>query len=178
MEPSDATLVTQARSGDADAFAMLVARHYDAVFRLAWKLLGNRAEAEDLAQDVSIGLATKLHGFREEARFSTWLHRVVVNTARDRMRRRARYAKAASGWGEVERARQTAAAEADAASAWLSAAMGALPDGLRETVALVLGEDLTHAEAAEVLDVSEGTISWRMSETRRRLREIAEEEKA
>ncbi|MEM8658265.1 MAG: RNA polymerase sigma factor [Pseudomonadota bacterium] len=178
MEPSDAALVVQAQAGDAQAFSALVARHYDMVFRLSWRLMGERVEAEDLAQDVCVGLATKIGGFRAEARFSTWLHRVVVNAARDRMRRRASHAKAAAGWGEVELARQAEAAEADASQAWLTATMRTLPDDLRETVALVLGEDLTHAQAAEVLNVSEGTISWRMSETRRRLRQIAEEERA
>ncbi|MEM7614911.1 MAG: RNA polymerase sigma factor [Pseudomonadota bacterium] len=178
MEPSDAALVVQAQAGDAQAFSALVARHYDMVFRLSWRLMGERAEAEDLAQDVCVGLATKIGGFRAEARFSTWLHRVVVNAARDRMRRRASHAKAAAGWGEVELARRAEAAEADASQVWLTATMRTLPDDLRETVALVLGEDLTHAQAAEVLNVSEGTISWRMSETRRRLRQIAEEERA
>jgi RNA polymerase sigma-70 factor (ECF subfamily) len=51
-----------------------------------------------------------------------------------------------------------------------------MPQDLRETVALVLGEDMTHREAAEVLDLSEGTISWRMSEVRKILREIAKKE--
>lgn len=178
MEPSDASLVVLAQAGDARAFGALVERHYDLVFRLGWRMLGDRAEAEDLAQDVCAGLADKLNGFRAEARFSTWLHRVVVNAARDRVRRHASHARAAKGWGEVELARRADDAQAADGQAWLTEAMTALPPELRETVALVLGEDLTHAQAADILDVSEGTISWRMSETRRRLRAIAKEERA
>ena len=67
MEPSDTTLVTEALAGDARAFGDLVARHYDRIFGLAWRLTGTRADAEDLAQDVCAGLAAKLSSFRADA---------------------------------------------------------------------------------------------------------------
>jgi RNA polymerase sigma-70 factor (ECF subfamily) len=73
----------------------------------------------------------------------------------------------------VELTRRADAAEAAEAIDWLTASMAALPDELRDTVALVMDE-MTHAEAARVLDVSEGTISWRMSEVKKRLREMKE----
>lgn len=178
MEPSDAALVRDALAGDAGAFGMLVARHYDRIFRVAWRVLGSQADAEDLAQDVCAALPGKLDGFRAEARFTTWLHRVVVNAARDRLRRHATHSRAAEGWGDVEAMRRDEARQAADQQAWLIQAMNALPPDLRETVALVLGEDMTHAEAAEALGVSEGTVSWRMSEVRKRLRRMAEEERA
>lgn len=176
MEPSDAQLVDGALRGDAGAFATLVSRHYDRIYRLGFGVLGARAEAEDLAQDICAALPGKLKGFRREARFTTWLHRIVINAARDRMRRRSAQARASDGWGDVERMRRAEALEAAEVQAWLERAMAALPRDLRETVALVLGEDMTHAQAAEVLEVSQGTISWRMSEVRKSLRAMAEEE--
>ncbi|NNU78825.1 RNA polymerase sigma factor [Halovulum dunhuangense] len=176
MEPSDAVLVRAAKAGDGPSFGLLVARHYDRIYRLGYRVLGIRAEAEDLAQDICAALPARLTSFRGEAAFTTWLHRLVLNAARDRLRRQAAKARASDGWGEVEHARRAEAAEAHAAQAWLDAALAALPGDLRETVALVLGEDLTHAQAAEVLEISEGTVSWRMSEVRRRLRALAEEE--
>lgn len=178
MEPSDAELVDRALSGEEEGFKTLVLRHYDRIFRIGWRILGNQAEAEDLAQDVCAALPEKLEGFRRASRFTTWLHSVVVNAARDRLRRQGAQARAAAGWGEVERHRRAEATEAKAAEAWLAQAMAALPEELRETVALVLGEEATHAEAAEALGVSEGTVSWRMSEVRRRLRALAKEERA
>ena len=162
-----------AAGGDSEAFSALIARHYDRVFRLAFRMTGVRAEAEDLCQDICAGLPAKIAAFRGDARFTTWLYRVVVNAANDRHRRRATYAKAADGWGEVEVARRAEAAETAEALDWLTAAVKALPEDLRNTVALVL-DDVTHAEAAKVLDVSEGTISWRMSEAKKRLREMKE----
>ncbi|THD85869.1 RNA polymerase sigma factor [Aliigemmobacter aestuarii] len=176
MDTPDETLAQSAANGDRDAFAVLVGRHYDRVRGLAWRLTGNAAEADDLAQDVCAALPAKLRGWRGEARFSTWLYRVVVNAAHDLRRRKATRARAAEGWGDWEIARQEAMAEDRAAQDWLMAAMARLSPELRDTVALVLGEDMTQAEAAAVLGLSEGTIAWRMSEVKKRLRALAAEE--
>jgi len=178
MEPSDNSLVEAALSGDGEAFTALVLRHYDRIYRLAWRVLGSVADAEDVAQDICAALPGKLVSFRREARFTTWLHRIVLNAARDRMRRKAVEHRRAEGWGEVEHLRRAEAAEARAEQEWLVEAMQALAEPLRETVALVLGEDLSHAEAGKVLGVTEGTISWRMSEVRKALRAMATEERS
>ena len=100
---------------------------------------------------------------------TTWLYRVVVNAAHDRRRRRATHAKAASGWGEWELNRKSANAETAEQIDWLTTAMSALPDDLRDTLALVL-DDMTHRDAATILGVSEGTVSWRISEAKKHLR--------
>lgn len=178
METSDETLAMAAAGGDRAAFAALVTRHYDRVYGLGWRLTGSAADAQDLAQEICAALPAKLANWRGEARFTTWLYRVVVNAASDLRRRQATRARAADGWGDWEIARQAEAAEAQAARDWLEGAMAKLSPELRETVALVLGEDLTQAEAAQVLGLSEGTIAWRMSEVKKRLRRMAETEEA
>lgn len=176
MSVDDISLVEQARTGDRQAFGILIERHYDLMFRLAFRLLGRKTEAEDLAQDICVSLPAKLTGFRGDARFSTWLTRVVLNAAKDALRKRASHDRAAQSWGEVEQMQRAEATERAAAKDWLTQAMARLAPDLRETVALTLGEDLTHAAAAEILGVSEGTVSWRMSEVRKALRDMAEEE--
>lgn len=173
MKAADESLALAAATGDRDAFAALVERNYDRIFGLAFRLTGSRSEAEDLTQDICLALPAKLANFRGAARFTTWLYRVTVNAAHDRRRRHATHAKAADGWGDWERARQAEIAEAVEAQDWLAATMTALPPELRDTVALTLGEEMTQADAAEVLGVSEGTIAWRMSEVKKRLREHA-----
>ena len=173
MKTSDEDLARAAANGDGDAFATLLARHYDGLFRLAFRLTGARDQAEDLTQDVCAALPVKLTGFRGEARFSTWLWRVMVNAAHDRRRRAATRARHATGWGDWEVNRRVTNREAAEASDWLAQAMHALGDDVRDTLALVL-DGMTHAQAGEVLDVSEGTISWRMSEARKHLREMRE----
>lgn len=175
MEPSDQRLAKEAATGDGAAFATLLARHYDRVFAMAFRLTGSRAEAEDLTQDICAALPVKMARFDGQARFTTWLYRVVVNAAHDRRRRQASLAKAADGWGDWELARQAANAETAERIDWLTHAMRALPDDLRDTLALVL-DDMTHADAAEVLQISEGTVSWRISEAKKRLKELKEKE--
>lgn len=178
MNVSDESLAHAAGEGDAAAFSVLVERHYDAVFRLAFRLTGAREEAEDLTQDVCAALPRKLPGFRGSAKFTTWLWRVVVNAAHDRRRRSAARARYADGWGDWEIARRTADAEVAEAVDWLTEAMRALPDELRDTLALVL-DDMSHAEAGEVLGISSGTVGWRISEAKKHLRAIrAREEDA
>ncbi|MBT8458848.1 MAG: RNA polymerase sigma factor [Boseongicola sp.] len=174
MATSDEALARAAAGGDREAFSSLLVRHYDRVFGLAFRMTGRREEAEDLCQDVCAALPVKLQAFRGDSRFSTWLYRVVVNAAHDRRRRALVYAKAAASWGEVEVARRAEADEADAAQGWLQAAMRALPDDLRDTMALILEDEVTHAAAAEILGVSEGTISWRVSEVKKRIRAMKE----
>ena len=176
METPDETLASAAAAGDRAAFSALLARHYDRVFGLACRLTGRRADAEDLAQDICVALPGKLASWRREARFTTWLYRVTVNAAHDRRRRQSARERASVGWGDWEIARQEAIAEDAAAQDWLAQAMRCLPDELRDTVALTLGEDLSQAEAAEILGLSPGTVAWRMSEVKRRLRDLAAKE--
>lgn len=175
METSDTDLALAAAGGDAAAFSMLLSQCYDGLFRLAFRLTGSQHEAEDLTQDICAALPAKLRAFRGEARFTTWLYRIAVNAAHDRRRRMATHRRAASGWGDWEKNRQAANSEAAAQADWLSTAMRSLPDDLRDTLALVL-DDMTHREAAAVLGVSEGTISWRISEAKKHLRNMRKTE--
>ena len=178
METPDETLALAAAGGDRAAFSVLVQRHYDRIYRLAYRLTGAQAEAQDLAQDICAALPAKLRNWRGEARFTTWLYRVVCNAVHDMRRRQATRTRASAGWGDWELARQDEnAAQAEAAD-WLTTAMTRLSPEMRDTVALVLGEDMTQAEAGIILGLSEGTIAWRMSEVKKRLRAMAAEEAA
>ena len=103
METSDGTLVDLAQSGDEEAFAQLVSRHYDLVFRVAFRMLGRRSDAEDLTQDVFSSLPGKLSSFRGDAKFSAWLSRVTTNLTIDYIRRQSAHSNAMDGWGELER---------------------------------------------------------------------------
>ena len=116
METSDESLARAAAGGDRHAFTLLLERHYDRVFRLAFRLTGAAAEAEDLTQDVCAALPSRLQGFRGEARFGTWLWRVVVNAAHDRRRKAATRARHAEGWGDWEVNRR--AVQDEAAEVW------------------------------------------------------------
>lgn len=91
MEANDAAVVAQVRSGDADAFRSLVERHSERVFRLAYRITGNEATAEDAVQETFLRAFRWLSRFDERAQFGTWLHRIAVNTALEIMRKQRRH---------------------------------------------------------------------------------------
>jgi RNA polymerase sigma-70 factor (ECF subfamily) len=165
----DATLVTTAAGGDREAFAALLARHYDRIHRLAWQVTGTRADAEDVAQEVCCTLADKLGSFRGDAKFTTWLCGITLNASRDLIRRRRSF-------GRLRERVAVLAGLADAPDGrdlhdamWLRSAIGRLKPAYRETVILVVDQELSHAEAAEILGVSEATVSWRLHEVRKQV---------
>lgn len=175
MNTSDTELALAAAGGDAEAFSLLLERSYDRLFGLCFRLTGSQFEAEDLCQDICAALPAKLLRFEGGSSFFTWLYRVAVNASHDRRRRAVTRSKAAQGWGDWEVNRTEGNKEQAEAQDWLMQAIGALPDDLRDTVALVM-DDMNHRDVGEVLGVSEGTVSWRMSEVKKRLKEMKESE--
>ena len=175
-ENTDDTLARRAAAGDRDSFAALLERHYDRIYRIGARVLGDADEAADLAQEVCIGLPARLSSYRGESRFTTWLYRVVVNAARDALRRKAARQRSERSYAETEALVRVEDSARGCESSWLRRALGRLPEDLQVTVFLVLEEELRHAEAGEVLGVSESTVSWRMHEVRKRLRVLAAED--
>ncbi len=178
MENSDEILVNRAQSGDAQAFGQLLERHYDMILRLGYRMLGSQTLAEELAQDVCCALPVKLGSFRGEAKFTTWLYRVSINAAKDVLRKQKTRHAAQQGWGDVFALQNDDANDKAQDRAWLAQAMATLPADLREVLVLTLAEDMTHAEASEVLGVPAGTVSWRISEAKKHLRALAQSEEA
>ena len=174
MKEDDDMLARRARDGDRDAFATLLERHYERIYRIGLRLLGDTDDAADLAQEVCIGLAQKVKSYRGDSRFTTWLYRVVVNAARDAMRRHAARRRVNESYAEISALVRAGRAAHEAQVGWLYEALAALSDELRETAVLVLQEGLSHAEAGAVLEVKESTISWRMHEMRKRLKKMAQ----
>ena len=175
-DSDDGTLTRRAAAGDRDAFAALLERHYDRIYRVGCRVLGDPDAAADLAQDVCISLPAKLASWRGESKFTTWLYRVVVNAAHDALRRNAVRLRNERIHAEADALARAGNAARECEASWLRQALGRLPEELRTTVALVLEEGLRHAEAGEVLGVSESTVSWRMHEVRKRLRALAASE--
>lgn len=172
----DHELVDAAARGERAAFAALIDRHYDRLLRIAWQRTGNRADAEDIVQAICVALPGRLAQFRGEAKVSTWLTRIALNAAKDHMRARQREHARNHAWADLRIAQEAVDAETRERRAWLAQAMRALPEEIRDTVVLICGEGLSQAEAAEVLEVAPGTVAWRISEAKRRLRDIAMKE--
>ena len=178
-EDPDRELVEQWRKGEADAFASLVRRHQRRVFGLLLRMLGNREEAEDAAQDTFLNLHRHGHRFRSESRFSTFVYRVAVNAALNRRRslgRRRAHAEAFEEAQSVGHLGPSAHPDPERALAGdeLRARLGrellALPEALRAPLVLFDVEGLSYGEIAEVLEVAEGTVKSRIHRARQALR--------
>jgi RNA polymerase sigma-70 factor, ECF subfamily len=164
--------IRRAQRGDRQAFSRLVEAHYASMFRFALKYCGNREDAEDVAQQACIKLARSLGQFRFQSAFSTWLYRLVVNCALDWRRARASEATAQLADAELPGVPESAvqgSAEAEILLQQVLNRVQSMGQGYSETLVLVLGEGLSHAEAAAVLEVKESTVSWRLHEIRKRL---------
>ena len=168
-------LVKLACAGDAPAFERLVSAHYDRIYRMAWRFAGSRDRAEDIAQDVVVKLASAIRGFRGEAAFSTWLFRLTYTTATDTLRRGQRlHLVEPAKMAEMIEQPGTETPETQVISAELWQAVRRLPPQQRDAVTLVYGEDMSHAEAAEVMGCTEKTVSWHLHEAKKKLRSTLE----
>ncbi|HVE64574.1 MAG TPA: RNA polymerase sigma factor SigM [Mycobacteriales bacterium] len=161
-ELDDATLMTRHLDGDESAFGVLVARHRDRAWSVALRTLGDPVDAADAVQDAFLSAFRSAGSFRSEAKFSTWLHRIVVNACLDRMRRaRVRPAVALDD--------ATAAAVADPYDAFaasdlsvdISSALSRIGADQRVAVVLVDVHGMAVDEAAAVLGVPTGTVKSR-----------------
>ena len=165
----DRDLVDRAAAGDRSAFEALLRRHYDRIHRVAWRLTGSRVDAEDIAQDVCCTLVDKIAGFKGEAKFTTWLTGIVVNACRDHRRRGLTLTRLRERLSVLVGLAPPPDGRDAYRRSWLMSELARLDPLLRDTVVLIVGEDLTHAEAARALGVAESTVSWRMHEARRQL---------
>ena len=175
----DRELVEKWRGGELEAFASLVRRHQRRVFGLLLRMLGNREEAEDAAQDTFLNLHRHGHRFRFESRFSTFVYRVAVNAALNRRRSLGRRRSQAEALTEVHSVGQLGATEqADPEASLIGERLRArltqellgLPEALRAPVILFDIEGLSYGEISEVLEVAEGTVKSRIHRARQALR--------
>ncbi|GAA2860267.1 RNA polymerase sigma factor [Pseudonocardia halophobica] len=178
-ELDDTTLVVRAREGDVRAFSALAQRHQAALYRLALRLVGNAADAEDALQESLLDAWRRLDRFRGDSAFTTWAYRIVTNRCLDLLRRR-RATVSVEQVAEVAPERLAApeagapehAAEVDAGLAALRAALRTLPDEQRACFVLRELEGLGYAEIAEITGASETAVRGRIHRARRGLAEV------
>jgi RNA polymerase sigma-70 factor (ECF subfamily) len=167
---NELTIIELAKKGDASAFQQLLEGHYNMMYRVAYRFTGQAQDAEDIAQEVCVGLTHKLQSFNGKSSFSTWLYRVVVNSCRDYQKKRSTHRRLESGYIDLEQNLQSDKNDSDKKLLWLYRTITNLEQSLKETALLVLTEELSHAEAGKILGCAESTISWRMHEVRKHLK--------
>ena len=171
----DAVLITRARSGDRDAYGMLVHRHQRIAFRTAYAVCGDAAEAEDAAQEAFVKAYRALGRFRDGSPWRPWLLAIVANEARNRLRsagRREHLAvRIARGATVAEAPAPDVAALLSEQRTELAEALAALDPAQRDAIVLRHVLDLSEAETAAVLGCRAGTVKSRVSRGLARLRE-------
>ncbi|MBK9548810.1 MAG: RNA polymerase sigma factor [Gemmatimonadetes bacterium] len=168
-------LVDAAQRGDDAAFAALYDAHVGRVFALCLRLSADPASAEELVQDVFVRLWERLGSFRGESAFTTWLHRLAVNTvfeqARAGNRRRLRVAITADLAGIAVSGPDAEAPHHDRAlQIDLEGAVARLPAGARAVFVLHDVEGYQHGEIGQLLGIAEGTSKAHLFRARRLLR--------
>lgn len=166
----DDHLVTRAKAGRLDAFEELVRRHRTTVYRIALRMLGDEGEAEDATQEAFVQAWRGLAGFRSDARFSTWIHRIVTNRCLNLLRAR----KPAEPLPEVEAAAPPARAPERVAEVnWqlhdLKQAIDQLTPEQRAPLVLHDLEGHHYDEIAAMLDISVAAVKSRLHRARLRL---------
>jgi RNA polymerase sigma-70 factor (ECF subfamily) len=174
-EPSDAELLRRHVAGDPDAFGNLFHRHRDRLWAVAVATLGDPEEAADAVQDAMIAAFRRARGFRGDSAVTTWLHRIVVNSALDRIRRRAaRPATSGQDQDALDALATSGQPLSDPTASTdttldVQAALSTLVPGQRAALVLVDMLGYSIADAAQVLGVSEGTVKSRAARGRARL---------
>ena len=183
---TDAELVGQARQGDPAAFGELVDRHHAAVYRAAMTALGSHADAEDAAQDAFLIAYRRLDSFRGEASFKTWLLTITWHQAINRRRSLTRIWRR-MGRRQPDERDETLESIADAAPTpeavaaqielrrAVAAAIRRLSPVLRDTLLLAQSGECSYDDMGAMLNAPVGTIKWRVSEARRRVRQTLRE---
>lgn len=171
-DPTDSQLIEQALAGSSPAFAALLDRHYLTIYRIAFKWSGNQADAEDIAQEVCVKLASVLSTFDGRAAFSSWLYRVTLNVVRDHQRKCQRQKAKADAYAEVTQVSAPADQEMAATLGQMWQAVKGLPARQRDAVLLTSSENMTHGEAAAVMGCKESTVSWYLHEAKKALKDL------
>jgi RNA polymerase sigma-70 factor (ECF subfamily) len=161
------------RRGDAGAYDYLVRKYSKRVVSIAWGIVRNAHDAEDLAQEAFVKAFQSMGRFKEGEPFGPWIYRIVTNLALDVVKHRTRFRH--EELAETEPAARRDSAELGAVTHELAtridAAMESLPENQRIVARLYLVEQFDHAEIASMMNLSEGTVRSHLSLARKKLKE-------
>ncbi|MDI6850244.1 MAG: sigma-70 family RNA polymerase sigma factor [Candidatus Saccharicenans sp.] len=172
-------LIDRARKGEVEAFMALIKAYQAPIFRLIYRLTRNREDAADLTQETMLKAYSGLKSFKGRSSFYTWLHRIAVNESLNFLNKINREKGKMEYLDEIKPTDPGLAAIASPEEsslqeefrAGLERALAELPLNYKLAFFLVVFQGLSQAEAAAVLGCSEGTVSWKIHEARKMIRE-------
>lgn len=172
-DPFEGRAIEAVRSGNAGSYDYLVSKYSKRVVSIAWGIVRNAHDAEDLAQEAFVKAFQNIGRFKEGEPFGPWIYRIVTNLALDVVKHRSRFRH--EELTDVEPAARRDSAELGALSGELAqridAALQSLPENQRVVARLYLVEQFDHAEIASMMNLSEGTVRSHLSLARKKLKE-------
>lgn len=170
---SEQALIERAQRGDADAYDDLVSRYLRRVVSIAWGIVRNAQDAEDLAQEAFVKAYQSLERFRSDEPFGPWIFRIVTNLSLDVVKHRSRFRHEEISEGQAAARRDDASlpARSNEIARRVEAALETLPEMQRIVARLHLVEELEHQEIASMTGLSEGTVRSHLSLARKKLKE-------
>jgi RNA polymerase sigma-70 factor (ECF subfamily) len=171
---TDEQLAAKAREGDTAAMEELYLRYRQPVFRIVYRSTRNTDEAEDIVQEVFLKAFERLHTFREQSRFSTWLMRIALNLCTDRARMRqrrqellTREAEHKLAWCHPDAPDPMETAQQNAFHEAFYTALNQLPEHHRQLIILRDLEEMDYEAIAQILGTSVGAVKLRVMRARR-----------
>jgi RNA polymerase sigma-70 factor (ECF subfamily) len=168
MGDPDEALVLQSQNGDPAAFEALIRKHQHMIHSLTFRMTGSMADAEDLAQETFIRAYRQIGSYRGASKFSTWLYRIAINLCLTWRQREGRRGEIQADWTEMNGA--PSCGHENSLNGAVHAAVLKLPAKQRAAIMLTVYDGLNHADAAQILNCSETTVSWRIFAARRKLK--------
>jgi len=175
----DIIYVNQVKAGNINAFSFLVDRHKDNVYNLAFRISGNHEEAEDIAQDSFIKAYRALNGFKLKSSFSTWLYRIVYNTAISQVRTRKKGVLSLDdfpvdatdfiGYDSTEEE-----AEKEYRNSLINFALQKIDAEGRSLICLYYYKEMSIMEISDVTGISKSKVKVKLFRTRQKMLEIIE----
>ncbi len=163
-------LIRCAMSGDANAFEALVNDYYEVMYKMAFKWCANKRDAEDITQEACIKLARGIGSYKGNSKFSSWLYRLVINTAKDWYKSQNRHPDGTELIDSLVAEENKVDEKIYASQVWRE--VYKLPEAEKESLLLVVGQGLSHKEAAIISGVKESTVSWHIHQARKKLQSI------
>ena len=173
MNHSDTQLVDLSLDGNELAFENLVERHYSSVYGLSYRWCRIKEDAEEITQEVFIKIARRLGTFNRKSSFKTWLYRIAINTAKDFSRKNAARRSYENAFANDQAGKNSNTPLEALQTREIYNAVDRLPAKQKAALMLVIAEGMSHKEAAAVLKCSEATISWRIHQARKKIKQQA-----
>ena len=182
----DIEFVLACQKGDTEAFEVLVERHQKQMFNIAYRMTGDYSEACDVTQEAFIAAYKSIKKFKAEAKFSTWLYRIVVNFSRNRLKQlRTKHLRESPGMDESGEMKaesdlmQSFAGDADPGSlmerrekeAHVQQCITSLDDDYRDVLVLRDIQGFSYEEIRDILKIPDGTVKSRLSRARNALKD-------